>query len=342
MHALITGHTGFKGAWLTMMLHRAGYTVSGLALDPLAGSLYERARLHELLRDDLRTDIRDAKATTAAVRSVSPELVIHLAAQPLVRESYRQPRLTFETNVNGTMNVIEAVQGTPSVRAHLVITTDKVYRNTGQEAGYREDDPLGSADPYSTSKAMADLLTQSYIHSVDMPPTAIARGGNVIGGGDVSAERLVPDLVQSFAAGHPAPVRNPLAVRPWQHVIDCLDGYMAIVNALISGHGAGAWNIGPGRESFVTVGDLATVAAALWGHGASWSSNADEAYHEAHVLSLDPEHAAQALGWRNRLLYPESLRWVVEWHQLVNQGEPARAVSLRQLEDYAAMKDSQS
>jgi CDP-glucose 4,6-dehydratase len=219
-----------------------------------------------------------------------------------------------------------------------VITTDKVYRNTGQVQGYREDDALGAADPYSTSKAMADLLAQSFVASVRSPPTAIARGGNVIGGGDISAERLMPDLVKSFLAGEPASIRNPLAVRPWQHVLDCLDGYLAIVGNIHKGRGLGAWNIGPGRESFVSVGEVATEASALWGHGASWVPEPDGALHEAHLLSLDPRRAELELNWRSVLPYPTSLEWVVEWHQKMDNGADARSVTLEQIERFAFLK----
>lgn len=336
MHYLVTGHTGFKGAWLTVMLHQAGHTVSGLALDPLESSLFERARLHELLEHDHRVDIRNADATAAAIAQTSPDVVIHMAAQPLVRESYRQPRLTYDTNVTGTMNVLEAVERTPSVKAHLVITTDKVYRNDGRVEGYREDDPLGAADPYSTSKAMADLVTQSHIASGATVPTAIARGGNVIGGGDVSPERLIPDLVAAFASGRAASIRNPDAVRPWQHVLDCLDGYLTIVDRMLESGTAGTWNIGPGRESFVTVGEVATVAAEHWGVDATWVGQPDTGLHESQLLSLDPSKAELELRWRNTLVYPLSVEWTIDWHRRHHDGADARALMLSQLSDFLA------
>ena len=208
MHYLVPGHTGFKGAWLSLMLLERWHMVSGLALEPTPGSLYERTRLSELLRADLRVDIRDGEATRQAIAEVAPDVVVHLAAQPLVRESYREPRLTYETNAMGTLSVLQAVEHTPGVQAQVIITTDKVYRNVNQIWGYRETDPLGGVDPYSASKAAADVITQSWIASSGSAvPTAIARAGNVIGGGDVCAERLMVDLVAAFSAGEP--VRLP-------------------------------------------------------------------------------------------------------------------------------------
>jgi len=334
MHYLVTGHTGFKGAWLVLMLRAEGHIVSGIALDPLPGSLYETARISELMASDVRLDIRDSAGIRKAVTQLSPDVVYHLAAQPLVVESYRDPRTTFETNVMGTLNMLEAVGATPTVAAHIVITTDKVYRNVDRVEGYSERDALGAADPYSSSKAMADILTQSWVKSFPGAPTAIARGGNVIGGGDNAANRLVPDLVAAFATGEIASLRFPGAVRPWQHVLDCLDGYRAIERALLAGSGAGEWNIGPGRESFVTVGDFAESAAALWGNGAQWQASDDAHAPEANLLSLDPKKASEQLGWSSRLKYPESLGWAIDWHKEVVRGADPRTVTENQINSY--------
>ncbi|AYE95590.1 CDP-glucose 4,6-dehydratase [Mycobacterium paragordonae] len=320
MHYLITGHTGFKGPWLTLLLLSRGHKVSGLALDPPDGSLFGRIGLNELLIDDHRVDVRDPKATTVAIQATAPDVVVHMAAQSLVRESYRAPRFTFETNAMGTLNVLEAVAATPEVRAHLVVTTDKVYRNVNQEAGYIETDPLGGDDPYSASKAMADLLTQSWIRSFPGRPTAIARGGNVIGGGDVSRERLMPDLIRAYSSGHPPLLRFPRAVRPWQHVLDCLNGYLTITDALLAGSGMGQWNIGPGRDSFVEVGQVATLAADLWGEGAQWDKSPGDHPHEANLLALDATKAQSELGWRNRLDFRESVKWTIDWARRVYEG----------------------
>ncbi len=337
MHWLLTGHTGFKGTWLALALTQSGHAVSGLSLDPEPGSLFEVAEVGPLLRADLRGDIRDPATARSALALTRPDVVVHLAAQPLVRDSYRDPRWTMETNVMGTFNVLEAVASTSSVQAHLVVTTDKVYRNIGQVGGYVESDSLGGHDPYSASKAMADLLAQSWRASFGGPPTAIVRAGNVIGGGDVSTDRLLPDLLRSFAAGEPARIRFPDAVRPWQHVLDCLAGYRAIVDALLAGSGTGDWNIGPGPDSFVTVAALADRAATLWGEGASWSGQDGEHPHEAELLALDAGRARSQLGWRERLTFDDALTWTVQWQQRVRRGEAPRAVTVEQLADFTAL-----
>lgn len=331
MHYLVTGHTGFKGPWLSLLLLGRGHQVSGLALDPPPGSLFDRAALSDRLVNDYRVDIRDAEATTSAIQAASPDVVVHMAAQSLVRESYREPRFTYETNAMGTMNVLDAVGVTPSVRAHLVITTDKVYRNVDQEAGYVETDPLGGDDPYSASKAMADLLTQSWIRSFPGCPTAIARGGNVIGGGDVSHERLMPDLVRAYATGQAPLLRFPTAVRPWQHVLDCLNGYLTIADALLDDSGLGQWNIGPGRDSFVEVGQVAALAAELWGGGAHWERQPGEHPHEANLLALDATRAQTELGWRNRLGFRDAVAWTIDWERRVHGGADPFAVTTEQI-----------
>jgi CDP-glucose 4,6-dehydratase len=337
MHYLITGHTGFKGTWLACLLKSRGHDVSGLALDPVAGSLYESARISELLTHDLRVDVRDTDSTATAISKIAPDALFHLAAQPLVRESYREPRLTFETNAMGTLNVLEAVSRTPSVRAHVVITTDKVYRNVNQAAGYVETDPLGGDDPYSSSKAMADLLTQSWVRSFPGVPTAIARAGNVIGGGDVSAERLFPDLVDAFSRNRPAQLRYPDAVRPWQHVLDCLNGYVVLADALLAGTGFGEWNFGPGVESFVPVGDVATLAASMWGGDASWEHFGGEHLHEANLLALDASKAERELAWTDRVNFTESVRWTIDWYKSVRAGSDPRQTTFAQIDAFEAL-----
>jgi CDP-glucose 4,6-dehydratase len=263
-------------------------------------------------------------------------VVLHLAAQPLVRESYRDPRFTFETNVMGTYNVLEAVGATPGVKAAVVITTDKVYRNVDQIWGYREADPLGGVDPYSASKAAADLLTQSWIAtSSNGVPTAIARAGNVIGGGDVSADRLMVDLVTAFSAGTAVRLRYPHAVRPWQHVLDCLNGYLVLADALLAGdqHGE-AFNFGPDTEAFVPVGEVAREVAALWGVEGLVTLDEGQHAHEANLLALDSRKAELLLGWHNAVPFREALRWTVEWERRTRAGEDAYAVTLEQIEEF--------
>jgi CDP-glucose 4,6-dehydratase len=336
MHYLVTGHTGFKGAWLTMMLTQAGHRVSGMALDPIGGALYEVASVGELVELDLRGDIRDADAVRSALSSTQPDVVIHMAAQPLVRESYTSPRWTMETNVMGTLNVLDAVSRTPSVRAQVIVTTDKVYRNVNQVAGYVESDALGGHDPYSSSKAMADLLTQSWTASFPGCPTAIARAGNVIGGGDVSNDRLLPDLLRAFAENRTAQIRYPDAVRPWQHVLDCLNGYAMLADAVLAGSGSGSWNFGPGPDSFVTVGAVADLAAGMWGADAGWMPTPGDHPHEAELLALDATKARTQLGWVDRLSFTESLQWTVDWTARVDRGEDPRTLCNEQLSAFAA------
>lgn len=335
MHFLVTGHTGFKGAWLTVLLRELGHDVSGLSLDPDSGALYERARLRDLLRHDIRVDIRDAEATRSAIATVRPDVVIHLAAQPLVRRSYREPRFTYETNVMGTYNVLEAMSSVAGIKAAVIATTDKVYRNVNRAGGYREDEPLGGDDPYSSSKAMADLLTQSWVTSFPGVPIAIVRAGNVIGGGDVSEDRLLVDLLDGFRLGQTVEIRYPAAVRPWQHVLDCLNGYLAVTDALLAGRGGGAWNIGPDERSFVTVGQVADAVAERWSTNAQWSDVSNKAHlHEAGLLALDASKVSRELGWHDIIPYPDSLTWTVDWARAVNDQADPRDVTIDQVKRF--------
>lgn len=336
MHYLVTGHTGFKGAWLSIWLTKMGHTVSGISLDPEVGSLFEVCNLEYDFKNDFRIDIRDVNSTQAAIKSISPDVVFHLAAQPLVRESYAHPRKTIETNAIGTLNILEGVSQTPSVKAHVVITTDKVYRNINQVAGYLEQDPMGGDDPYSASKAMADIVTHSWITSFPSPPTAIARAGNVIGGGDCSKDRLLPDLLNSFTENQAPVLRYPEAVRPWQHVLDCLNGYLKIADYLLDGKGHGqAWNIGPDEDSFVTVGTVADFAAEVWGNGAKWQQDQGRKLHEANLLALDATKAKSELGWQNVLDFKEAVRWTVNWQKLILDGARPRGVCEKQIDEFS-------
>ena len=335
MRFLITGHTGFKGAWLTLMLLERGHGVSGIALDPEPGALFSTARLSQALDHDIRRDIRDFDGLRADIADIAPDVVVHMAAQPLVRASYDQPQETIETNVVGTMNVIESVRTLDCVQAQVIVTTDKVYRNIGQSEGYVEFDALGGHDPYSASKAAADLLTQSWVSSFELPPTAIVRAGNVIGGGDVSADRLLPDLLTAFSAGSPAVIRYPEAIRPWPHVLDCLTGYLAVTDALLAGFGQGAWNFGPGQQGAVKVSEVAQLSADRWNQRsgtsqARWHSSSESHSHEAAVLVLDASKAESNLGWRNRLDVSDAIDWTVDW-AIRAQNEDPRAVTEQQI-----------
>jgi CDP-glucose 4,6-dehydratase len=341
MHFLITGHTGFKGAWLTLMLTEQGHQVSGLSLDPEPGSLYEVGSVGELIQHDIRGDIRSADTVRAAFESTSPDAVFHLAAQPLVRESYRDPRTTIETNLMGTYNVIEAISAIPSIQASVIITTDKVYRNVNQVQGYTESDPLGGHDPYSASKAMADILAQSWMLSFPGTPMAIARAGNVIGGGDVCQDRLMPDLMRGFSEGFDVSLRYPEAVRPWQHVLDCLTGYQLLMQELLARNpnvlAQPTWNFGPGPTNFRTVGEVADLAAQMWGSPASWSVPAKAHPHEAELLALDATVARQRLNWADRLDFSHAVEWTVEWTKDVNSGTDPRAATTSQIDQYVRL-----
>lgn len=335
MRVFLTGHTGFKGAWLTLILAEAGHEVVGYSLDPDPGALFERAGIAELVAGDYRADIRDAELVGRAVRESAPDVVIHMAAQPLVRESYADPRYTMETNVMGTLAVLEAVRSSTTVSAAVLVTTDKVYRNVNQRAGYVESDALGGHDPYSASKAMADLLIQSWVASFPGAPTAIARAGNVIGGGDVCKDRLMPDLIRGFSTGTPVEIRYPQAVRPWQHVLDCLQGYVDLSQALLAGSVTGGeWNFGPGEDSFRTVAEVADLTSSLWRADATWHTPGGDHPHEAELLALDAAKARLELGWHDRLTYTDAVGWTVDWHQRVLSGADARDVTLDQVREY--------
>ena len=337
MHYLITGHTGFKGSWLALWLNSLGHEVSGISLDPIPNSLFDRANISESLQNDFRIDIRNSDEVMSALLQVNPDVVFHMAAQPLVRESYADPRYTFETNAMGTLSLLEAVSNTPSVKAHVVVTTDKVYRNINQVAGYVESDPLGGFDPYSSSKAMADLLTQSWISSFPGTPTTIVRAGNVIGGGDVSKDRLMPDLISAYLNNKVPTLRYPNSVRPWQHVLDCLNGYLMISESLLSGKEHPMMNIGPDKESFVTVAKVAELVAAQLSVEPTWNLSDTNEPHEAGLLSLDSSLAKTVLGWQDKLKFTDAVTWTTDWYQEVEKNKSARNITNQQIEKFISL-----
>jgi len=307
-HYLITGHTGFKGAWLIFLLKTQGHDVSGLALDPLPGSIFDRTNLENDLVHDFRLDIRNKDETVDAIRHAQPDYVIHMAAQALVREGYRNPRYTYETNVLGTMNVLEAVNQSDSVRAQLIVTTDKVYLDQGLNRPYVETDPLGGKDPYSTSKAMADILTQEYLSRDGSKPGAIARAGNVIGAGDVSNDRLMPDIVRALGADEPLILRYPEAIRPWQHVLDCLGGYLALLTSVDKSGLRGEFNFGPQPRSFASVQDVVShVKSKLPLVTGQEPTNRLGSMVEDTYLVLNSEKARNVLGWNERFGFKEAV-----------------------------------
>ena len=310
-HYLITGHTGFKGAWLIFLLKAQGHNVSGLALDPLPGSIFDRTNLESDLVHDFRVDIRNRAETLDAIAQAQPDYVIHMAAQALVREGYRNPRYTYETNVLGTLNVLEAVDQTDSVRAQLIVTTDKVYLDQGLSRPYVETDPLGGKDPYSASKAMADILAQEYLSRDGAKPGAIARAGNVIGAGDVSGERLIPDILRSIERKEILLLRYPGAIRPWQHVLDCLHGYLALLQAIENDGVGGTWNFGPNLRTQLSVREVAERAAALLSEQLELGVDTSKSFPEDGFLVLDSSKAEGNLSWRNLLSTAQSIDWSV-------------------------------
>ena len=330
MKYFVTGHTGFKGAWLTLMLLELGHEVYGYSLDPIQGSLFERANLGVVCASDIRADIRDSAKLSEELSRVSPDVIVHLAAQPLVRYGYEHPEETFTTNIDGTLNVLSSAKTLTGLLALLIITTDKVYENTSKKSGYVETDPLGGLDPYSASKAAADILTQSWAHTYPNVPIAIARAGNVIGGGDVSRDRLFPDVVNAFSEPRTAEIRNPNAVRPWQHVLDCLNGYLQLIEAVAQRGARGTWNFGPDAESCKSVGEVVDLAAEIWGSSAKWTHNPDEnAPHEDNFLFLDSSKSKEELEWRNLLSLRKAVSETIEWEKQVIQGENVLEVSRR-------------
>lgn len=337
MHYLITGHTGFKGAWLTLLLLERGHKVSGLSNDSPRNSLFEKAGIREFLEHDIRADVRNSSFLKESFKKFKPDVVIHMAAQSLVRESYLTPVETFETNVMGTLNVLKATQEIENLSAQLVVTTDKVYKNVNKRTGYIETDPLGGFDPYSASKAMADLGTQSWISSFEIPRTAIARAGNVIGGGDICADRLIPDLINSYSSGSTPKLRAPNSVRPWQHVLDCLNGYLTLVDALILDKGNGAWNFGPDENQSKTVADVADIAGAVWGVENSWEKDSGKHPHEASLLTLDNNKAKTKLNWTNKLSFEDSVKLTINWYKNVHNGQDALKETLKNIKFFEAM-----
>ena len=335
---LVTGHTGFKGTWLCRILTLAGAKVTGYSLKPPTDpSLFQIAGLEDLM-DSRIGDIRDRNHLMQVFGEVSPELVFHLAAQPIVRDSYKDPVYTYETNVMGTVNLLECVRLFPCVRSVLNVTTDKVYENREWEYGYRECDPLDGYDPYSNSKSCSELVTHSYKKSFfQNNPCAVstARAGNVIGGGDFANDRIIPDCVRAMGRKQEIVVRNPASIRPYQHVLEPLFVYLQIVqrqyeDRMVEGY----YNVGPDDCDCVTTGQLATVFCELWGQEARWVSQGDGGPHEANFLKLDCSKLKHVLGWRPRWNIREALELTVEWSKAYLEGEEILAVMDRQIGSY--------
>ena len=337
---LVTGHTGFKGAWLAIWLRELGAQVSGLALAPdTQPSLFGAAALENLLRHRLG-DIRQLDTVLAAVRGARPEIVFHLAAQSLVRRSYAEPAITYQANVEGTLHVLEALRLSSGVRAAVIVTSDKCYENRGAGRPFREDDALGGEDPYSSSKACAEVVTAAMRHSfftrADGPAVATARAGNVIGGGDWAEDRLIPDIERAIHAGQSVRVRNAAAVRPWQHVLEPLSGYLLLAEKLCGGGQpfASGWNFGPHEADAVPVSQVVRRALKLWKAEGAWQDSPEAGSPEASYLSLDAGRARERLGWRPRLRLPAALEWTVDWYRRFRGGESALELATAQVRRY--------
>jgi CDP-glucose 4,6-dehydratase len=337
---LITGHTGFKGSWLALWLSELGAEVTGFALaPPTTPSLFDAANISRNIRH-ITGDVRDIDAIRSAVHTAKPEIVFHLAAQPIVRYSYQEPVETYATNVMGTVHVLEACREVEGVRAIVAVTSDKCYENREWVWPYRENDPMGGYDPYSSSKGAAELVISAYRRSFFSAGTGLAsvRAGNVIGGGDWASDRLIPDLIRAFEAGKRPDIRSPQSVRPWQHVLEALGGYLMIAEKLYNGDMsiATGWNFGPSDDDAKPVSWIVQNMLAKWGDGApdGWDAPTGDQPHEAHLLRLDCSKARTELGWRPALCLDEALQLVVEWHRAVHAGGDAREISLAQLAHY--------
>jgi CDP-glucose 4,6-dehydratase len=337
----VTGHTGFKGSWLVLWLSRLGARVVGYALQPpTTPSLFALAGVAEAITS-LEADVRDLGTLSAALSDAKPDLVFHLAAQSLVRNSYQQPVETYATNVMGTVNLLEAVRQCPSVKATVVVTSDKCYENKEWVWGYREDEPLGGHDPYSSSKGCAELVTAAYrrsFFSASDGATAVAsaRAGNVIGGGDWAADRLIPDILRSFSEQRPVLIRSPHAIRPWQHVLEPLSGYLDLAEKLCddANEFEGSWNFGPSEDDVKPVSWVVEHLKNNWGDRAAWQIDAGPRPHEAAFLKLDCSKARAKLGWMPVLTLEHALAWTVEWHRAYLDGKNVRQLTEAQIERY--------
>jgi CDP-glucose 4,6-dehydratase len=338
---LLTGHTGFKGGWLALWLQRLGADVTGIALAPsTTPSLFDQARVAEGIKSHF-CDIRDAAALAALFRAAQPDLVFHLAAQPLVRASYREPLATFATNVMGTAHLLDALRGLDGVQVAVMVTTDKVYRNNEWPYPYREDDALGGHDPYSASKAASELVIASYrdaFLAAQGVAVASARAGNVIGGGDWSEDRLIPDAVRAWQAGQPLIIRNPGAIRPWQHVLDPLAGYMSLAQKLFEQPAlAGAYNFGPQTDQAATVRDVVELACSAYGSGVTSYENNRNGPHEAGWLALEVAKARVTLGVAPHWSLTEAVNRTMAWYRAQHEGVDARALCETEIAGYEVL-----
>lgn len=342
----LTGHTGFKGSWLALWLSSMGAKVTGYALAPdTKPNVFEVLDLRHSLEQSQIADIRDLGTLQKAVAHAKPDIVIHMAAQPLVRYSYAYPVETYATNVMGTVNLLESLRSVQTVRATVIVTTDKCYENTERQEGYRESEPMGGHDPYSSSKGCAELVTAAYRdsffsannYSQHGNAIASARAGNVIGGGDWSQDRLIPDAIKAFEAKQVLNIRNPLATRPWQHVLEPLSGYLVLAQVLYNKgpQSMGAWNFGPHDEDARSVQEVVDLLIANWGSSATWAQDMAEHPHEAHSLKLDITKARVQLGWVPKWNLEVAMKKITEWQSAFQNQQDMRLTSLAQIQSYS-------
>jgi len=339
----ITGHTGFKGSWLSLWLQQLGAQVRGFALAaPTNPSIFELCSVASGMESEI-ADIRDLDLIKKSIASFAPEILIHMAAQPLVRHSYLDPVETYQTNVLGTVNVLEAARAVDDLKVIINITTDKCYQNNEWEWGYRESDPMGGDDPYSSSKGCAELVSAAYKKSffdlAEMPKRIVTvRAGNVIGGGDWAKDRLIPDILNAFEKSEPIRLRNPNAVRPWQHVLEPLSGYLMLAEQLWDAdiNYFPAWNFGPHPDNIVSVGAIAESMSSQWGRGAKIEMDLGYHPHEASILKLDNSRAISHLGWSPKLSLEHTLSLIIEWHKAHLDNVDIREVTLQQIKAFGA------
>ena len=339
----LTGHTGFKGGWLALWLSSMGAKVTGYALTPnTSPSLFEALSLDSVLATSHIANICDLDRLQNAVATCKPEIVIHMAAQPLVRYSYANPVETYMTNVMGTVNILESIRKTDSVKATVVVTTDKCYENKEWVWGYRENEPMGGFDPYSNSKGCAELVTSAYRQSYFSDPAgnpnrvASARAGNVIGGGDWSEDRLIPDAIKAFEASQTLMIRNPLATRPWQHVLEPLSGYLILAQSLYQDGEkfSSAWNFGPKDKDNRPVQEVITSLCKQWGPDAKWGQDTSSQPHEAGLLKLDCSKASKQLLWEPKWNLENAIEKIIQWHKAYLAKENMQALTLKQIHQY--------
>jgi CDP-glucose 4,6-dehydratase len=347
----LTGHTGFKGSWLSLWLNALGARITGYALDPpTQPNLFEQADIMRMTRS-IHGDIRDFRRLKAALAECRPDVVIHMAAQSAVGRGYEDPIETYSSNVMGTVHLFEALRQLRQPCVVVNVTSDKCYENREWIWGYRENEPMGGRDPYSNSKSCAELITSAYRESF-FPENSVAshgialasaRAGNAIGGGDWTPNQLIPDLVRAFLAGRPCFIRNPFAIRPWQFVLEPLRGYLMLAERLSDSPSrfACGWNFGPGEADAQPVSSIADELARLWGTGACWAQDSAVHPHEAHLLKLDASKAKAFLNWRPVLPLKQALSWIVEWYQALDAGENLPALTRKQIESYEALAEEE-